>query len=235
MAVPVAWAQVACPAIPPRAAPPAEAVPGLVPVPYWHQRMEVLGRTSATTDLPRVRLLFLGDSITEGWTPLIFQQFYGHRGALNMGVGSDTTQGLLWRLARSPLGTTLRPQLVVLMIGTNNTHNPKSDEVALGIAETIRLIRQRSPGSRILVVGIPPRGATALDPVRGSVARVNALVSRCADNTAVFYTDPGAMMVDHAGNLSNQVATDLLHPTVIGYAILSAALEPLIHSLLGKP
>jgi beta-glucosidase len=229
-----AWAQDACPSLPPRADPPAEVVPAPVPGPWWQPRVQELDRSLAATDLSRIRLLFLGDSITQGWYPLIFQQFYGGRNALNMGVGTDTTQGLLWRLNRSPLGAALKPELVVLLIGTNNAHNPAAGDVALGVAENIRLIRRRSPGSRILLVGLLPRGATAQDPFRASIARINALIARCADNQHIFYAEPGSMMVDAVGNLSDQVAFDRLHPTMVGYAILSAALEPQIRALLGR-
>jgi lysophospholipase L1-like esterase len=213
---------------------PAEAMPGTVPTPYWQPRVAELERIIASTDLSRVQLLFLGDSITQGWFPLIFQQFYGHRAALNLGVGTDATQGLLWRLARLPLGTTLRPKLVVMLIGTNNVPYSRPEDVALGIAENIRLIRQKSPSSRILLVGILPRGGSVQDPARAALARVNALVSRCADNRSIFYTEPGPMFLDGAGRLSDQIAFDYLHPTMVGYAILSAGLEPQIHALLGN-
>lgn len=229
-----ALAQTACPSLPPRADLPADAVPATVPGPWWQPRVQELDRILASTDLSRVRLLFLGDSITQAWFPLIFQQFYGTRGALNMGVGTDMTQGLLWRLNRSPLGAALKPEVVVLLIGTNNAHNPDAAQVALGVAENIRLIRQRSPRSRILLVGLLPRGATAQDPFRASITAINALIARCADNQHVFFADPGPMLLDGAGNLSDQIAYDRLHPTMVGYAILSAALEPQIRALLGK-
>ncbi len=231
---PAAWAQMACANLPPRQPMPAAAVPAPVPIPYWRQRVDELDRIIAATDLSRVQLLFLGDSITQGWFPLIFQQFYGHRAALNLGVGTDGTQGLLWRLNRLPLGSTLRPRLVVMLIGTNNVPIMPADDVALGVAENIRQIRQRSPNSRILLVGILPRGTTAQDPMRAAIARVNAQISRCADNRTIFYTEPGPMFLDGAGNLSDQIAFDYLHPSMVGYAILSTALEPHIRALLGQ-
>jgi beta-glucosidase len=83
------------------------------------------------------------------------------------------------------------------------------------------------------MVGILPRGATAQDPFRASITAINALIARCADNRTVFYTDPGPMLLDGAGKLSDQIAYDRLHPTMVGYAILSAALEPQIRALMG--
>jgi beta-glucosidase len=211
----------------------AETVPARVPVPYWREQFDKVEQYVAVADFSRVQLLFLGDSITQGWDPAVFQQFYGRRAAFNLGVGSDTTQGLLWRLGRLPLGSTLRPRLVVMMIGTNNTYNPKFEDVALGIAENIRLIRARSPGSRVLVVGILPRGEKPQDPLRLLVQRINALVAQCADDANVFFANPGPNLLDAAGGLPTRLALDHLHLTPDGYVILATALEPTIRSLLG--
>ena len=229
-----AQAPAVCPAVPALPALPVEAIPAPVPVPYWNQRVQELDKIIGSTDLSRVKLLFLGDSITQIWDPQVFQRYYGQRAALNMGVASDTTQGLLWRLGRSPLGQQLKPQLVVLMIGTNNAHNPKTEDVAFGIAQTIRLIRQRVPESKILLIGILPRGATAQDWFRTPVAKINGLIASCADQQHIFFVDPGASLLDSDGNLSERMAADRLHLTAAGYSILSAAIEPSVRALLGR-
>lgn len=229
-----AAAQMLCDRLPPRNPPPAEARPAPVALEWWQQRQQVLEQLNGT-DLSGVRLLFLGDSITQNWAAPIFAQFYGHRAALNMGVGSDTTQGMLWRLARSPLGASLKPELVVLMLGTNNAHNPRSDEVATGIAEVVRMIRARSPSSKILLLGILPRGATPQDPFRPLVREVNNLISTCASEAQrVTFLDPGPLLLDAAGNLSEVVAPDRLHPSAVGYAIIATAIEWKMRELMGR-
>ena len=229
-----ALAQRACEALPPRNPPPAEAVPGPVPLDWWQARQRELEKL-AGTDLSRVRMLFLGDSLTQNWAPPIFAQFYGHRAPLNMGIGSDTTQGLLWRLARSPLGGSLKPELVVLLIGTNNAHNPRSDEVATGIAEVVRLVRARSPGSRILLLGLYPRGASPQDPFRGSVQRINALIAGCASEAQrITFLDPGPFLLDAAGNLSEAMAPDRLHLSAAGYAVIAMGIEWKLRELIGR-
>jgi beta-glucosidase len=229
-----AHAAEACPALVASQPLPAEAQPEFVDEPNWRARVAQLDHELANADLARVRLLFLGDSITEGWMPLLFQQFYGQRAALNLGVRGDSTQGMLWRLAHGPLGQTLRPRLVVLLIGTNDLWpGARPENIALGIAQVARTIRQRSPDSRILLVGILPRGGEPTDPLRQMQAKVNELIAHCADGAHVMYADPGRMLVDGEGRLSDQVAFDYLHLTWIGYGILSAALEPYIRQALG--
>jgi lysophospholipase L1-like esterase len=212
---------------------PAETQPAPVADAYWQNRVGQLDAQIAHTDLSQVRMLFLGDSITEGWLPLLFDQFYGHRGALNLGVRSDNTQGLLWRLARLPLGETLRPRLVVLLIGTNNLWpGVNTANVAAGIDEVIGQIRKRSPSTHILLVGLLPRGAEPTDPFREELRDVNARIARCVDGSVTF-ANPGTMLVDGDGKLSSQIEFDYLHPSWLGYAILAAGLEPYVRQVMG--
>jgi beta-glucosidase len=227
-------AQPACPALPASTAPLVETTPAPMPIPHWQERVQELEDSLARDEISAVRLLFLGDSITQSWTPRLFQQFYAHRSAFNMGVSSDTTQSLLWRLARSPLGKTLRPEVVVLMIGTNNAPNHRPEHVAQGVAENVRLILQRSPASRVILLGLTPRGAKAQDPLRGALERINALLARCADDRQVFWADPGSMLLDGAGNLSDLMAPDRLHLSPLGYAVVAAGMEAQIRALMPR-
>ena len=228
-------AQEVCPGLPSRIPSPAEALPAALLEVHWRGRVAELDRRLGDADFARARLLFLGDSLTHYWQPQLFEQFYGHRQPLNLGVGGDFTQGLLWRLARLPLGTLLRPRLAVVLIGTNNSAAGSTPaDTALGIAEVVRHIRRRSPETRVLLLGLLPRGPDATDAARRSNERVNALVARCADGQAVFFANPGAMLVDAEGRLSEQVAPDRLHLSWVGYGILAAALEPDIRRLLNE-
>jgi beta-glucosidase len=230
-----ALAQAACAAIPARNPAPKEALPAYLEEAHWRARVAELGRLTPA-DYSRAQIVFLGDSITQGWFPVIWEQFYAHRAALNLGVTGDFTQGMLWRLQQGgQWPSTLRPKIAVLLIGTNNSLNAQQPEdTALGVAEIVRLIRQKSPGTRVLIVGILPRGPDATDPARRANIRVNEMVARCADNQTVFFTDPGSMLVDGQGRLSDQMAHDRLHLTYVGYAVLAAGLEPSIRYLLAR-
>lgn len=235
-AQPAGGGAAACPAIPSRTPPPKEAVPTNLDEAQWRARVAEIGRTTAG-DLSRVQVAFLGDSLTQGWFPQIFDQFYGGRATLNLGVWGDFTQGLLWRITQGGhWPASLRPRVAVLLIGTNNAgFTDRPEDTALGIAEIVRAIRARSPTTRVVLVGLLPRGAEASDPARGMNIRVNALIAACADNRTVFYVNPGAMLVDSAGRMSEHMSYDRLHLTMVGYAILAAGLEPTMRALLGEP
>jgi len=230
-----ALAAEACARLPNRQPPAAEALPEHPQDQYWQAALAATEQAWARPEAAGTELLFLGDSLVQSWAEPIFTTFYGGRHALNLGVSGDYTQSLLWRLARMPLGTRLRPKLVVLLIGTNNTaRGSRPEDTAIGIAETVRHILSRSPSSRILLVGLLPRGPTAEDPLRAVNERINALITQCADSRTVFFTTAGGMITDAAGRLSAEIAYDHLHLTWVGYGILSAGLEPDIRRLLGQ-
>ena len=226
-----AWAAGDCPALPPRSPMPIEAQPVAPAVPYWPGAVAQLDAKLPSLQLSSRQLVFVGDSITAGWEPGIFSQFYGARFPLLLGIGGDFTQGVLTRLPEE--WGPMHPRLVVLLIGTNNIGHAAPEDIALGTAEIVRWIHRRSPDTRVLVVGLLPRGAAASDPVRQTVAQVNQMVARCADGRTTFFADIGRVLLDPAGTLSPQVSFDALHLTMVGYAIMATALEPEIKRIMG--
>ena len=233
----LAWPALAapgCPAIPARNPPPREAVAENLDIADWRGRVAQLDQQLARVNRNAANLVFLGDSLTQSWEPTMFAQFFGHRRALNLGVAGDFTQGMLWRLQAGQWGS-MRPAMVVLLVGTNNAQaGGRAEDIALGIAEVIRFIHARSPNTRVLLVGLLPRGPDASDPARQVNIRVNQLVARCADGRATIYQDVGALMVSADGRLSEHIAFDRLHLTMVGYAILGAAIAPTVQAVLGN-
>lgn len=223
-----------CPALPAREPMPRDAVAEQLENADWRQRDATLDAQLANVDRGSVRTVFVGDSITQYWDAGLFHLFYGNRAPLNLGLWGDFTQGALWRLGHDQWGS-LRPKLAVVLLGTNNTQwGGTPEDVALGIAELVRFIQSRSADTKILLVGILPRGADRTEPLRAVNAKVNALISKCADNKKVFFADVGHVLLDAEGRLSDQISFDRLHLTMVGYALLGSALEPHIAPLLEK-
>ena len=213
---------------------PREAVPESIAQPSWQSQVAALQAKLPGLQLASRRLVFIGDSITASWDPEVFGQFYGTRAPLLLGISGDYTQGVLERLPQE--WGPLQPRLAVLLIGTNNTQWGGSTvpSVALGIAEIVRLIHSRSSGTRVLVLGILPRGSSAADPVRARNAQINALVAQCADGDTTYYLDAGAALLTPAGDLTSEVSFDGLHLTKAGYERLAQAMEPTIKGIMGE-
>jgi beta-glucosidase len=145
------------------------------------------------------------------------------------------TQGVLWRLNSGQWSPGRKPKLVVLLIGTNNANwGSRPENTALGVAEIIRFINTHSPTTKILLIGILPRGEDATTPERAVNRQVNDLIMRCADGDKIVYMDPGQAMMDSNGRISNQVLFDYLHPTEVGYAILGGSIIAQVRKMMQK-
>jgi lysophospholipase L1-like esterase len=182
-------------------------------------------------------VIFLGDSITEQWETggsNVWHKYYGQRKCLNFGVGGDRTQRVLWRFEQGQLDG-LKPKVVVLMIGTNNSNNEDNTEgeILEGVQEIVRELRKRLPDSKILVLGIFPRGAT-FSPQRGKVLQVNQALARVADGQMIHYLDVGGQFVEPDGSISPEVMPGYVHLSERGYEIWAETMEPKIKELLGQ-
>jgi lysophospholipase L1-like esterase len=186
-------------------------------------------------------LLFLGDSITQGWHDNeVWRRYYAPRRAANFGIGGDRTQHVLWRLDHGEVDG-IKPRVVVLMIGTNNLGSNTPEEVYEGVKAIVGRLRSKLPDSRILLLGIFPRGADR-DPHQVSAAAdprpavVNRRLATLADGKAVVYLDIGDRFLDEKGRITKAIMPDFLHLSTRGYRIWADAMEPTLWEMMeGKP
>ena len=177
-------------------------------------------------------ILLLGNSLTEQWDPAAWSQYLGRRGALNGGINGDRTEHLLWRLQHGNLEAQ-SPKAVVLLIGTNDVgRNRSADIIAEGIRTNVDLLRSRFPTTRILLIGLLPRGQLPSSPRRKQIRDVNHLIRQCADGKYVFYADVGGALLQEGAQLSSEISPDGVHLSPLGYAVLSKRLEPELDRVL---
>ena len=171
---------------------------------------------------PDAQLLFIGDSITHGWEgggKEVWQKYYEKRHALNLGIGGDQTQHVLWRLDHGNLEG-LHPKLAVVMIGTNNAgagNSPK--EIADGVKAVVDQLRTKVPGCKVLLLAIFPRDQLPTGKLRKINDAANEMIAKFADNQNVFYLDIGQKFLGPDGSLPKDIMPDLLHPNAKGYEI----------------
>ena len=186
-----------------------------------------------------VDLLLIGDSITHGWEgggKEVWKQYYDKRNAVNLGIGGDQTQHVLWRLDNGNIDG-IKPKLAVLMIGTNNAGSGQQAEVvAAGVEAVVAKLRAKLPQTKVLVLAIFPRGADTKDRLRQVNTKANEIIAKLADNKNVFYLDIGDKFVDKDGKAVKDAFTpDLLHLSAKGYTIWAEAIEPTVAKLMGPP
>jgi lysophospholipase L1-like esterase len=188
--------------------------------------------------LGRVNMLFIGDSITNGWDSAgkrVWEMFYAPRNAVNMGFGWDRTQHVLWRIDHSDFNN-VHPKLAIVMIGTNNSNgnDNTAEEIADGIIMICKRLRTRLPETKIILLAIFPRGEKA-DAQREKNARASLLASRIADNQTIFYMDINKKYLQEDGvTLITDNMPDYLHPSPYGYLVWAQAIEPKVAELMGE-
>ncbi len=181
-----------------------------------------------------VDVLFLGDSITDGWRgQKLFKERFEPLKTANFGIGGDRTQHVLWRLQNGELDK-IKPKVVMLMIGTNNLGANTDEEIAEGIRAIVKEIRQKSPDSKILLLGIFPRGQEATDRNRPRIKKINEMISKLDKQKNVRYLDIGDKFLEKDGSLSRDIMPDYLHLSAKGYKIWADAVEPVIKKMMNQ-
>jgi beta-glucosidase len=180
---------------------------------------------------------FIGDSITQGWESRgsnVWHEFYGRRKVINFGVSGDRTQHVLWRIEQGQLDG-IKARVAVVMIGTNNSSKDDNTEADIleGVTAIVQEIRTRQPDTKILLLGIFPRGKT-FSLQRGKILQVNQVLARLDDGRHIFYLDIGSQLIENDGSISRDMMPDYLHPNDAGYRIWANAMEPKLKQLLGE-
>ena len=228
--------------------------PALVPVPGEESRAAAAGWQEGRPWMAQhedcvalaaggeLDLVFLGDSISQGWggpgrrvsqaAPGLWQEFYGQRRAATFGISGDRTQHLLWRV-RNGTFEGASPELIVLMIGTNNLVHDPPEDVARGIEAIVHSLQELLPTSTILLHGTLPRGASRADPLRRASARVNELVAPLGYRDGVIWLDLAPWFLLEDGRADPALyRDDFLHLRPAGYRTWAEAIEPVVAARL---
>ncbi len=184
----------------------------------------------------KAKILFLGDSITHFWETHgkeVFERDFKQYNTIDAGFSGDRTEHLIWVVEKSGILDPLDPQLIVMMIGSNNAgHQLKrkggtgTAATAAGVRRALDSVRARFPKAKILLFAIFPRGKNANDPARRQNEQVNAIIRNFADGKDVIWVDINDKLMNPDGTIDKEMMPDRLHPRQKGYEIWSAAIMP---------
>ncbi len=180
-------------------------------------------------------LLFIGDSITQGWESAgkeVWDYYYADRNAVNLGTSGDRTYHVLWRLDDLDFSR-VSPKLAVIMIGTNNHGIHSAEQIAEGVTAIVQTVRERLPQTKVLLLGIFPREAAPDAENRVKLAAANQILAGLNDGQNVFFLDIGEEFLNEDGVLPESIMPDALHPNTEGYWIWARAMEPAVARLMG--
>lgn len=182
----------------------------------------------------KIDVAFVGDSITarwrgsENWT-----KHWGSYRAVNMGIGGDQTQHVLWRLQNGDLDG-YKAKLFVVMIGTNNMWAKDADpaHAAAGVKAVIDLIQSKQPQAKVLLMSLLPTGEKP-NPGREKRMAVNELISKFAGGS-VEYMDISGKYLQPDGTISKEDMQDFLHLAPKGYDIWAEAISAKVKEIVGE-
>jgi lysophospholipase L1-like esterase len=195
----------------------------------WFQRALAANGKALAVAAP-IRLVFDGDSITDGWQTsgnAVWAARYGKLNAFDFGISGDRTQHVLWRLDQGQVNG-LKPRLVALMIGTNNMGSNTPEEIAEGVKTIVAEYQKLCPEAVVLLQAIFPRGQKAEDPSRAKIKATNEIIAKLGDGKKVIYVDFGDKFLEPDGSISPEIMKDFLHPTAKGYEIWADAIAPIV-------
>ena len=198
-----------------------------------------LRRHAALNEIARrgdIDLVFLGDSITQGWEDVrdVWDKYYSRRKPANFGMNSDHTQHVLWRIEQGNFER-IHPKAIIILIGTNNSiAGEPAQEIADGVMAVVQKLREKVPETKILLLAIFPSGERPENPQRVRANAANAIFRKVADGRMIRYLDIGDRFTNKDGTISKEIMPDLLHLSPRGYVLWAEAIEPIVKDLMGE-
>ena len=183
------------------------------------------------------RVLFFGDSITDGWH---LDQFFPGRNYVNRGISGQTTPQMLVRFRQDVID--LHPAVLVVLAGTNDLAGLTGPETTQQIENNYASMAELAKlhGIQVVFSSVMPVNnfvhleTTTQRPPSQILALNTWLQQYCAANNLV-YLDYFSAMVDPAGMLKREISGDGLHPNAAGYAVMAPLAQAAIDKALAAP
>ncbi len=189
----------------------------------WNEkRKQWASRIQADQD----SVVFLGDSITQGWGDNMGDSFPGLKVA-NRGISGDTTRGMLLRLDQDVLA--LKPKALVMLMGTNDLEEgADAASVAQNIELMLKSIQKHNPALPVTLCRVFPASASKKRPA-DQIQAINTAIAKVAKNfSQVTLVDTWTLFADEKGDAKPAEFPDLLHPNQAGYSKWAAAIRPIL-------
>ena len=182
------------------------------------------------------RIVFMGNSITEGWKTF-HPEFFSGKPYINRGISGQTTPQMLLRFRADVIN--LNPELVIILAGTNdiagNTGLSSIEMIAHNIISMAELAMIND--IKIILCSVLPvydyTWKPGLNPV-GKISALNEIIRDYAQNNGIMYLDYYSSMVDDRKGLTEDYTYDGVHPNKFGYTIMESLLETAIDATLEK-
>ncbi len=196
-----------------------------------HSKRHEAKKAYAAANSSKIKILMLGDSITHQWeykaAAEACKKYIEPYNVLNLGCGGDRTQNTVWIVEKSGILELVKPQLVTIMIGTNNSRRNDYRATVAGIKRILDGVRKHYPDAKILLYAIFPRGKDSKYSYRLENEKVNAEIEKFCDNKNIIWVNINQQFLTQDGVLTQEMMPDFLHPRNFkGYSVWGESLKP---------
>lgn len=182
------------------------------------------------------RIVFMGNSITQGWIE-ICPDFFSGKSYINRGISGQTTPQMLVRFRPDVIN--LKPAVVVILAGTNDIAGNTGPSTLEMIMDNLISMSELAKANKIMVVlsSVLPAfdysWKPGLHPAE-KIVKLNAMIKSYADKNGLIYLDYFSSMADEQNGLKKELTHDGVHPTEAGYKIMEPLAEEAINKALKK-
>ncbi len=191
---------------------------------YYNEKLLIYEEENKLYEKGQVDVVFLGDSLTDGYD---LKKFYPDYLTLNRGISGDTTVGLEKRLDASAYD--VQPKAVVMLIGANNM-----DQMLENYESILKGFEQKLPNSKIILLSLTSMGGE-WGRKNQLAAYNNVQIKMLAQKYDYYYVDLYSALLNlETGEIYEEYTTDGGHLTDKGYTVLTDCIAPVLKEALGK-
>lgn len=192
---------------------------------------------NAALNMPREnedRVVFMGNSITEGWKSMR-PAYFSNPNYINRGISGQTTPQMLVRFRADVVN--LKPKVVVILAGTNDIAGNTGKSTIEMIANNIKSMTEiaQANGIKVILSSVHPvfdyPWKKGLEPADKVIA-LNAILKSYALENGAIYLDYFSAMVDDKKGLKSDLTYDGVHPNEAGYVVMETLAEKAIAQAL---
>ena len=182
------------------------------------------------------RVVFMGNSITEGWINTD-PDFFAGKSYVNRGISGQTTPQMLVRFRPDVIN--LKPTVVVILAGTNDIAGNTGPSTLEMIMDNLISMAELAKANQIKVVlsSVLPAfdypWKPGMEPAP-KIVKLNEMIKTYAEQNNIVYLDYFSSTVDDRNGLKKELSGDGVHPNMAGYKIMEPLVEAAIKKALGK-
>jgi lysophospholipase L1-like esterase len=190
----------------------------------------------SVTSTGESRVVFMGNSITEGWIR-IHPEFFAGKSYINRGISGQTTPQMLVRFRADVIK--LKPKVVLILAGTNDIAGNTGPSTLEMIEDNIISMTQlaKANGIKVILCSVLPvfdyPWKPGLEPAE-KIVKLNKMIKEYAAKSGSFYLDYYSSLVDERKGMKDEYSKDGVHPNAEGYSVMEPLAEKAIARVLNS-